>query len=78
VDDALGCISDASHPYCGVMRNCGLSSQWRRSSFQAIPVPHWKVRKTMSIIRFRDAALTPSAQQFLYLLRTRWAGDEMR
>jgi LysR family transcriptional regulator, transcriptional activator of the cysJI operon len=43
-----------------------------------IPVPYWKVRKTMSIIRFRDAALTPSAQQFLNLLRTRWAGDEMR
>jgi LysR substrate binding domain len=43
-----------------------------------IPVPHWKMRKTMSIIRFRDAALTPSAQQFLNLLRTRWAGDETR
>jgi hypothetical protein len=42
-----------------------------------IPVPHWKVRKTIAIIRFRDEALTPSAQEFLNLLRTRWAGDEM-
>ena len=42
-----------------------------------IPVLHWKVRKTMAIIRFRDAALTPSAQQFLSVLRTRWAGNEM-
>jgi hypothetical protein len=36
-----------------------------------IPVPHWKVRKTMAIIRFRDKALPPSAQRFLNLLCTR-------
>src|SRR5262249_868096 len=34
-----------------------------------IPLRGWKVRNTMSIIRVRDAALTPSAQQFLETLR---------
>jgi DNA-binding transcriptional LysR family regulator len=41
-------------------------------SLVVVPVPHWRVRKTMSIIRIRDAALTPSAEQFLAMLRARW------
>jgi hypothetical protein len=32
----------------------------------------WKVRRTFSIVRIRDAALTPAAQQFLLMLRERW------
>lgn len=39
-----------------------------------IPFVPWKVRRTFSIVRIRDAALTPSAQQFLLMLRRRW-GD---
>ena len=37
-----------------------------------IPYLPWKVRRTFSIVRIRDAALTPPAEQFLSILRTRW------
>ena len=36
-----------------------------------IPFVPWQVRRTMSIIRIRDAGLTPSAHQFLLMLRAR-------
>jgi LysR family transcriptional regulator, transcriptional activator of the cysJI operon len=36
-----------------------------------IPIRGWKVSNTMSVIRVRDAALTPAAQRFLITLRTR-------
>jgi DNA-binding transcriptional LysR family regulator len=35
------------------------------------PLVPWKVRRTISIIRIRDAALTPQANQFLLMLRAR-------
>lgn len=37
-----------------------------------IPFVPWKVRRTFSIVRIRDAALTPAAHQFLLMLRERW------
>src|SRR5438270_5972810 len=37
-----------------------------------IPFVPWTVRRTFSIIRIRDAALTPAAQQFVSMLRERW------
>ena len=37
-----------------------------------IPFVPWKVRRTFSIVRIRDAALTPLAQEFLLMLRKRW------
>jgi LysR family transcriptional regulator, transcriptional activator of the cysJI operon len=37
-----------------------------------IPFVPWKVRRTFSIVRIRDAALTPPANQFLLMLRARW------
>jgi LysR family transcriptional regulator, transcriptional activator of the cysJI operon len=36
-----------------------------------IPIRGWKVSNTMSVIRVRDAALTPAGQRFLIMLRTR-------
>ena len=41
-----------------------------------IPFIPWKVRRTVSIIRIRDAALTPAAHQFLLMLRAR-CGDKL-
>ncbi|MEI7804570.1 MAG: LysR family transcriptional regulator [Hyphomicrobiales bacterium] len=38
----------------------------------AIPFVPWKVRRTFSIVRIRDAELTPPAQEFLQMLRARW------
>jgi DNA-binding transcriptional LysR family regulator len=34
----------------------------------------WSVRRTISIIRLREAALTPSAGEFLTMLKARWSG----
>jgi DNA-binding transcriptional LysR family regulator len=34
----------------------------------------WSVRRTISIIRLREAALTPSAREFLTMLKARWSG----
>jgi DNA-binding transcriptional LysR family regulator len=36
-----------------------------------LPIRGWKVQNIMSVIRVRDAALTPGAQQFLVMLRAR-------
>jgi DNA-binding transcriptional LysR family regulator len=49
-----------------------VEEELRTGSLAAIPVRRWNVRKTMSVIRVRDSALTPSAQQFLLLLRAHW------
>jgi DNA-binding transcriptional LysR family regulator len=49
-----------------------VEEELRAGSLALIPVRRWNVRKTMAIIRVRDAALTPSAEQFLMLLRAGW------
>jgi len=41
-------------------------------SLIVIPFVPWKVRRTFSIVRIRDAALSPAAQQFLLMLHQRW------
>jgi len=41
-------------------------------SLVVIPFVPWKVSRTFSIARIRDAAPTPPAQQFLLMLRARW------
>lgn len=43
----------------------------RAGLLAVIPIRGWKVQNTTSVIRVRDAALTPAAQQFLTMLRTR-------
>jgi LysR family transcriptional regulator, transcriptional activator of the cysJI operon len=50
----------------------------RTGSLGIIPVSRWNVHKMMSIIRVRDAALTPSAQQFLLMLHARWGQTRLR
>jgi LysR family transcriptional regulator, transcriptional activator of the cysJI operon len=46
-----------------------VDEELRVRSLAVVPVRGWNVRKTMSVIRVRDAALTPSAEQFLLFLR---------
>jgi DNA-binding transcriptional LysR family regulator len=46
-----------------------VEEELRTGLLAVIPIRGWKVRNTMSIIRVRDAALTPAAQQFLNALR---------
>jgi LysR family transcriptional regulator, transcriptional activator of the cysJI operon len=55
-----------------------VEDELRTGSLAIIPIRRWKVHKTMSIIRVRDAALTPSAQQFLVMLRARWGERHRR
>jgi hypothetical protein len=56
----------------------GVEEELRAGALVLIPVRRWNVRKTMSIIRVRDAALTPSAEQFLIMLRARWGQTPSR
>ncbi len=48
-----------------------VEEELRTGLLAVIPLRGWKVRNTISIIRVRDAALTPAAQQFLEALRGR-------
>ncbi len=52
-----------------------VEAELRSGALDLISPPGWNVRRTISIIRVRDAAITPSAQQFLRMLRARW-GDQ--
>jgi len=51
-----------------------ITEELEAQTLVVIPFMPWKVRRTFSIVRIRDAALTPPAQQFLLMLRERW-GD---
>jgi DNA-binding transcriptional LysR family regulator len=46
-----------------------VDEELRVGSVGVLAVRGWNVRKTISLIRVRDAALTPSAEQFLLFLR---------
>jgi DNA-binding transcriptional LysR family regulator len=49
-----------------------LTEELKAGTLVVIPFVPWKVRRTFSIIRIRDADLTPPANQFLLMLRARW------
>ena len=49
-----------------------LAEELEAGTLVVIPFVPWKVRKTISIVRIRDATLTPPAHQFLLMLRARW------
>ena len=44
----------------------------RAGTLVALRLPGWKVRRTISIVRHRDAVLTPSARAFVAMLHARW------
>jgi DNA-binding transcriptional LysR family regulator len=49
-----------------------VESELRHGDVTLIRFRPWNVRRTISIIRVRDASLTPSAMQFVTMLRARW------
>jgi DNA-binding transcriptional LysR family regulator len=49
-----------------------LAEELKAGTLVVIPFLPWKVRRRFSIIRIRDAALTPVAQKFISALRARW------
>jgi DNA-binding transcriptional LysR family regulator len=46
-----------------------LSEELAAGSLVIIPFVPWRVRRTFSVVRIRDAALTPPAELFLQMLR---------
>jgi DNA-binding transcriptional LysR family regulator len=46
-----------------------LAEELEKRELVILPLLPWRVCRTFSIVRIRDAALTPSAQQFLVMLR---------
>lgn len=50
----------------------------RAGTLVRVRLPGWKVRRTISVVRHRDAALTPSASEFVAMLRERWGTPRRR
>jgi len=55
-----------------------VEDELRSGSLVLIRLPRWNVRRAISIIRLREAALTPAACEFLTILRARWARTSKR
>ena len=49
-----------------------VSEELKAGTLVVIPFRRWKVRRRFSIVRIRDASLTPAAETFLAALRARW------
>jgi DNA-binding transcriptional LysR family regulator len=55
------------------MNRAAVAAELAAGTLALIRFAPWKVRRTYSIVRIRDAELSRPAQQFLALLRARWA-----
>ena len=55
-----------------------VEGELRAGSLALVRLRGWKVRRTISIVRHRDAALTPSAQAFVAMLHARWGRSPAR
>ena len=49
-----------------------VEGELRAGSLAIVRLRGWKVRRTISIVRHREAALTPSAREFVAMLHARW------
>jgi DNA-binding transcriptional LysR family regulator len=50
----------------------------RAGSLGLVRLRGWKARRTISIVRHRDAVLTPSAREFVAMLHARWGRSSPR
>jgi LysR family transcriptional regulator, transcriptional activator of the cysJI operon len=50
----------------------------REGSLGLLRLRGWNVRRTISIVRHRDTALTPSARAFIGMLQARWSSSRKR
>ncbi len=55
-----------------------VDAELRRGSLALLRLRGWNVRRTISIVRPRDGVLTPSAREFLAMLRARWSQASAR
>src|SRR5215468_4988602 len=51
-----------------------VAAELRAGSLGVVRLRGWKVRRTISIVRHREAVLTPSAHEFVTMLHARWHG----
>src|SRR6185369_16126480 len=49
-----------------------IAHELRAGTLAVVRLRGWKVRRTISIVRHRDAVLTPSARAFVAMLHERW------
>ena len=55
-----------------------VEGELRAGSLAVLRLPGWNVRRTISIVRHREAALTPSAREFVAMLQARWGRSSPR
>ena len=55
-----------------------VEAELRRGSLALLRLRGWNVRRTISIVRPRDGVLTPSAREFVAMLRARWGRPAAR
>jgi len=55
-----------------------VEGELRAGSLAIVRLRGWKVRRTISIVRHRDAMLTPSAREFVAMLHARWGRPSAR
>jgi len=55
-----------------------VAAELRAGSLGIIRLRGWKVRRTISIVRHREAVLTPSAREFVAMLHARWHRQSQR
>jgi DNA-binding transcriptional LysR family regulator len=55
-----------------------VNAELRTKTLALIPLRGWRVRRTISILTLRDAVPTPSAQEFVTMLKARWGRTSAR
>ena len=55
-----------------------VEAELRRGSLALLRLRGWNVHRTISIVRPRDGVLTPSAREFVEMLRARWGRTPAR
>jgi LysR family transcriptional regulator, transcriptional activator of the cysJI operon len=55
-----------------------VAGEIRAGTLGVVRLRGWKVRRMISIVRHRDAVLTPSAREFVSMLRARWYSRPLR
>jgi LysR family transcriptional regulator, transcriptional activator of the cysJI operon len=66
--EAVKLTARRGHGVAGISR-FAVIDELQSGALAEIPMQSWNLRRTFSIIRVRDAALTPAAHQFLLMLR---------
>jgi DNA-binding transcriptional LysR family regulator len=75
--EAVKLAVSQGHGVAGCSR-FSIEGELRSGSLALVRLRGWNVRRTISIIRHRDAALTPSAREFVAMLHTRWGHSSAR